>query len=67
MQGIITRVFLTRGFAFVKGDDGLAYFLQVDELRDAQWDGTTIRPGVRVEFAAATGKKGLRATEVRLL
>jgi len=69
MKGTIKRVFLPRGFAFVTGEDGEDYFFQADQLRDAQWDGRTIRENVRLEFVpqdGGPGGNGLRATEVRL-
>ena len=70
MKGTITRVFLPRGFGFVRGDDDLDYFLQADALAGAAWDGATIREGVRVEFLPnqrrRRGGNGLRALEVRL-
>jgi cold shock CspA family protein len=69
MTGTITRIFLPRGFAFVRGDDGQDYLLHANELRDAAWSGEVVREGVRVEFVArANGNSGnkLRATEVTL-
>lgn len=68
MKGTITRVFLPRGFGFVRGDDGLDYFLQANAL-DIEWDGRIVREGTRVEFVPAgngAGGNGLRATEARL-
>lgn len=69
MKGTIIRVFLPRGFGFVRGDDDLDYFLQANALAGAAWDGATIREGVRVEFLPdenGVGGNGLRALEVRL-
>lgn len=69
MKGTITRVFLPRGFGFVRGDDGLDYFLQADALMNVAWDGAVIREGVKVEFLPdgnGAGGNGLRALEVRL-
>lgn len=69
MKGTVTRVFLPRGFGFVRGDDGLDYFLQADALAEAAWDGATIREGIRIEFTPngnGAGGNGLRALDVRL-
>lgn len=51
MTGTITRVMLPRGFGFIVGDDGIEYFLHVDDLIPGIiWDGTVVRNGVRVQF-----------------
>jgi cold shock protein len=69
VTGVVKRVFLTRGFGFVLGDDGLEYFLHIDALVPiSQWE--KLCAGVRVEFIPAEGGKkanGLRAMQVRLL
>jgi cold shock CspA family protein len=64
MKGTVTRVFLPRGFGFVKGDDGLDYFLQADAFMGT-WDGATIKEGARLEFVptpGGAGGNGLKAT-----
>lgn len=67
MTGTVTRVFLTRGFGFVAGEDGESYFLHIDALQKVScWE--QMQQGRRVEFEPSqTGSKGngLRATKVR--
>lgn len=68
MTGTVTRVFLTRGFAFVRGDeDGQDYFLQAEQL-SVPWDGASVREGTRLEFEPREGGgkgNGLRAERAR--
>ena len=76
IHGTITRVFLPRGFAFVRGDDGLDYFFNADEFYigdmrapSEAWDGAVIREHARVRFLPRSdgrGGNGLRACGVRL-
>jgi hypothetical protein len=70
ITGTVTKAVLTRGFAFLIGDeDGLEYFLQVNEFIGT-WDGETIREGAKFDFVPAVigGKRnGLRATRARAL
>lgn len=69
MTGHITRVFLTRGFAFAVGEDTLEYFVHIDALAPGQvWEG--FRAGNVIEFEPkANGHKQnkLRATNVKVL
>jgi hypothetical protein len=68
MTGVITRIFLTRGFAFVRGDDKETYFLQVDELSPGtQWEQMRVGSNVVFEPRRTGGAKGngWRATQVR--
>lgn len=65
MTGTITRVFLTRGFAFIRGEDGEDYFFQADESV-APWSGE-VRAGMSVTFTPAGNGHGgnkLRALQV---
>jgi len=67
MNGIITRVLLGPGYAFVRGDDdGLSYFAHAKSFvpRDS-FD--KAREGKNVTFTPAEGEKGLRADDVHLL
>lgn len=69
MTGTVTRVFLPRGFAFIRGEDGLDYFFQAKELAIGQWDGLVIHEGTYVSFEPTNdGPKGngLRATQVQV-
>ena len=66
MEGTITRVIKTRGFAFVVGEDQVERFVHVDELREPErWE--EMRQGVRVSFVPVRTKKGDRASEVEFL
>ncbi|MFV0319510.1 MAG: cold-shock protein [Microbacterium sp.] len=53
-----------KGFGFIASDDGEDVFLHATALLA----GTTApRPGARVEFGVAQGKRGLQALSVRVL
>ncbi|MDE0868332.1 MAG: cold shock domain-containing protein [Aquiluna sp.] len=53
-----------KGFGFIAGDDGTEVFLHASAL-PAGTD--TIKPGSRVEFGIADGRKGAQALSVRVL
>lgn len=67
MTGTVSRVFLTRGFGFIVGDDGLDYFLHVSQVMEpTTWE--EMRAGLPVTFSPTrTGDKAnqLRAGAVR--
>lgn len=72
MTGTITRVFLPRGFAFVRGEDGQDYFFQADELHNMPWEGSSVREGATVRFTPTIdekrkGSSNLRAAEVSIV
>ena len=50
MTGVVTRVFLTKGYAFLRGDeDGLTRFFNANDLAHiADWD--TVREGLPTDF-----------------
>lgn len=52
-----------RGFGFLASDDGEEVFLHASALPD----GTTLKPGARVEFGVADGRKGKQALAVQVL
>lgn len=52
-----------RGFGFLATDDGEEVFLHASALPE----GTTVKPGARVEFGVADGRKGKQALSVRVL
>jgi CspA family cold shock protein len=53
-----------KGFGFIASDEGEEVFLHVSALPAGT---TSIKPGSRVEFGVATGKRGAQALSVRVL
>jgi CspA family cold shock protein len=53
-----------RGFGFIAADDGAEVFLHATALPDGV---TNPRPGARVDFSVADGKRGPQALAVTLL
>ncbi|MGE3193869.1 MAG: cold-shock protein [Microbacteriaceae bacterium] len=52
-----------KGFGFIASDDGSEVFLHASALPA----GASVRPGTRLEFGIADGKKGAQALSVRVL
>jgi len=52
-----------RGFGFIADDDGAEVFLHASALPA----GVTVKPGTRVEFGVADGRRGPQALSVVLL
>ncbi|HLP23227.1 MAG TPA: cold shock domain-containing protein [Microbacteriaceae bacterium] len=52
-----------KGFGFIASDEVGEVFLHASALPD----GVTVRPGARVEFSIAEGKRGTQALSVRVI
>ena len=53
-----------KGFGFIAGDDGTEVFLHISALPNGT---STIKPGSRVEYGIADGRKGAQALSVRVI
>lgn len=53
-----------KGFGFVSDDEGVDVFLHANALPAGQ---TTLKPGTRVEFSVAQGRRGVQAMSVTVL
>ena len=56
-----------KGFGFLARDDGGEVFVHSSALPSGPSGTVSLRPGQRVEFGAAEGRKGAQALQVRLL
>lgn len=53
-----------RGFGFAANDDGGEVFVHASALPDGT---TTLKPGAKIEFGVAEGRRGLQALSVRVV
>jgi CspA family cold shock protein len=53
-----------KGFGFLAADDGEDVYVHSSALPEGT---AALKPGSRVEFGVASGKKGLQALSVRIL
>ena len=53
-----------KGFGFLSQEDGPDVYLHADALPEGM---TTVKPGARVEFGIAQGRRGDQALQVRVL
>ncbi len=53
-----------KGLGFIAGDDGTEVFLHISALPAGT---STIKPGSRVEYGIADGRKGAQALSVRII
>ncbi len=53
-----------KGFGFLSQEDGPDVYVHADALPDGE---KTIKPGTRVEFGIAQGRRGDQALQVRIL
>jgi CspA family cold shock protein len=56
-----------KGFGFLSRDDGGEVFVHSSALPSGPSGTVSLRPGQRVEFGVAEGRKGAQALQVRLL
>jgi cold shock CspA family protein len=72
MKGTVVRVFLNRGFAFVRGDDGVSRFLHARDVKNPL-DFDHLYEGAGVEFTPRdfidtnVGGNKLRAIDVEVI
>ncbi len=63
MEGSVKFYNRKKGFGFISGEDGTDYFVHVSALPQ----GVFLRDGDKVSFDAASGEKGPKAENVKLL
>jgi CspA family cold shock protein len=64
MQGAIKRIVADKGFGFIRGEDGVEYFVHRTAVLGIAFK--TVREGQRVTFNPTRHDKGPRAEQVQL-
>lgn len=64
-QGTVKWFNDTKGFGFIVGEDGKDVFVHQSEIRIEGY--RTLQEGAKVEYEAAAGPKGPKATNVRVV
>jgi CspA family cold shock protein len=64
MQGAIKRMVADKGFGFIRGEDGVEYFVHRTAVLGIAFE--TVREGQRVTFNPTRNDKGPRAEQVQL-
>jgi len=64
-QGTVKWFNDTKGFGFIRAEDGSDVFVHHSEIRSEGF--RSLKEGQRVEFDLARGDKGSKATNVRVL
>jgi CspA family cold shock protein len=54
----------TKGFGFISSDDGQEVFLHASALPAGV---TSVKPGTKLEFGVADGKRGMQALSARII
>jgi CspA family cold shock protein len=62
MVGKVKRVYIEKGFGFIRNADGREYFFHKSELMNAKLE--ELQEGTEVEFDDEESKKGPRALQV---
>jgi CspA family cold shock protein len=65
MNGEIKRVFIDKGFGFIRGEDGADYFLHRSAVHGVLFE--SLDEGQKVTFDVSQSPKGPRAENVRLV
>jgi cold shock CspA family protein len=68
MVGTVIRVFLDKGYAFVRGSDGLSRFLHASDLQEGEnWDLVKVETHIEFDPDKSDKGNGLKAVNVKLL
>lgn len=65
MTGVVTRVFLSKGYGWILGDDNQSWFLHATDFSPPSAY-NFVREGQKVTFECDQTEKGLRARNIQL-